>query len=475
MGAFSRVAPHAATRERVRRAFSHLVLSDRVLDQLGPAINAGQSLFIYGPAGQRQDADRAGDPRPARRDIAIPYAIEVEGQIVRVFDPVKHEPIAGRCAERRRFDLGSARRRPLGPRAGGRWSWSAASSRSTRSARPAARRLLPGAAADARQRRRAGHRRLRPPALPPTRAAEPLDRAAREPRRLPDAQTGQKFELPFAALVVFATNLRPQRPRRRGVPPPHPLQGLRSRARRARSSPRSSSAAARRAASTSIRRSSTHLLRRVLPAARMPLRGCHPRDLIEHALSLADYRGEPRAHAGAARRACDVYFVDDSPVAPLTRLSMSAGDALSLACRGGRSSVPLLAAAHGARRSGRAVGPHHLAARAAPASRPVRIVAQVTGAETPPCRRSGSSSTQAWSARTTTARLRRRVDGRQPVRAPRDRRRGRDATGAARGHRRRSRRSRSSRRRGLERPARGDGAGRDRAGTSIRPRARSSR
>ena len=43
-------APHA-TRDRVREAFSHLVLSDRVLDQLGPAINAGHSMFVYGPPG----------------------------------------------------------------------------------------------------------------------------------------------------------------------------------------------------------------------------------------------------------------------------------------------------------------------------------------------------------------------------------------------------------------------------------------
>src|SRR5262245_18387699 len=44
-------APHIATRARVREAFKHLVLVQRVLDQLGPAINAGHSLFVYGPPG----------------------------------------------------------------------------------------------------------------------------------------------------------------------------------------------------------------------------------------------------------------------------------------------------------------------------------------------------------------------------------------------------------------------------------------
>ena len=36
---------------RVRQAFSHLVISERVIDQLGPAINAGHSMFVYGPPG----------------------------------------------------------------------------------------------------------------------------------------------------------------------------------------------------------------------------------------------------------------------------------------------------------------------------------------------------------------------------------------------------------------------------------------
>jgi len=48
---FEKAAPRFATRERVREAFSHLVISQNVLDQLGPAINAGHSMFVYGPPG----------------------------------------------------------------------------------------------------------------------------------------------------------------------------------------------------------------------------------------------------------------------------------------------------------------------------------------------------------------------------------------------------------------------------------------
>ena len=51
MAEYQKHAPRAATRDRVREAFAHLVISDRVLDQLGPAINAGHSMFVYGPPG----------------------------------------------------------------------------------------------------------------------------------------------------------------------------------------------------------------------------------------------------------------------------------------------------------------------------------------------------------------------------------------------------------------------------------------
>jgi SpoVK/Ycf46/Vps4 family AAA+-type ATPase len=57
----------------------------------------------------------------------------------------------------------------------------------------------------------------------------------------------------------------------------------------------------------------------------LPLRGCHPRDLVEHALTLAEYLGEPRALTPALlRAACDSYFVDESDSASLLSSSSHA-------------------------------------------------------------------------------------------------------------------------------------------------------
>src|ERR687890_169554 len=79
MHAYRESAPRGATQERVRQAFSHLVISDAVLDQLGPAINAGHSMFVYGPPGNGKTLISQAIQKLLDGDIHIPHAIEVEG------------------------------------------------------------------------------------------------------------------------------------------------------------------------------------------------------------------------------------------------------------------------------------------------------------------------------------------------------------------------------------------------------------
>ena len=95
MRAFRQTAAPTATRERVRDAFAHLVISEGVLDQLGPAINAGHSMFVYGPPGNGKTVISQAIRRLLHGDIMIPHALEVEGAIIRLFDPVNHERVAG--------------------------------------------------------------------------------------------------------------------------------------------------------------------------------------------------------------------------------------------------------------------------------------------------------------------------------------------------------------------------------------------
>jgi predicted ATPase with chaperone activity len=83
------VATHHAD---VARAFSHLVLDERKLSQLGTALNSGTSIFLYGPTGVGKSAIAEALSKVLAEDAAwIPYAIEVDGQIITVFDPVIHK------------------------------------------------------------------------------------------------------------------------------------------------------------------------------------------------------------------------------------------------------------------------------------------------------------------------------------------------------------------------------------------------
>ena len=77
--------------ERVAEGFSHLVVEPAMLNQLGPAISAGRALFLYGPPGNGKSVMGEGIGRVLGGDIYIPHAIDVDGQVISVYDPVTHE------------------------------------------------------------------------------------------------------------------------------------------------------------------------------------------------------------------------------------------------------------------------------------------------------------------------------------------------------------------------------------------------
>ena len=80
-------------RERLRDGFSHLIIGDEVLEQLGPAVNAGKAVFLYGPPGNGKTVIAEGMGRALGGDMYMPHAIDVDGQIVTMFDPINHESL----------------------------------------------------------------------------------------------------------------------------------------------------------------------------------------------------------------------------------------------------------------------------------------------------------------------------------------------------------------------------------------------
>jgi predicted ATPase with chaperone activity len=106
--------------ETYLKGLSHLVLPRRVLAGLGPALNSGRSLLIYGGAGNGKSSITlaVGDMLPG--EVLIPYAVVVHGQIIKVFDPRLHQRVsADALAERRQHIIRlspSGRERRLDPR-----------------------------------------------------------------------------------------------------------------------------------------------------------------------------------------------------------------------------------------------------------------------------------------------------------------------------------------------------------------------
>ena len=78
------------TRDSLREAFRDLVLPDKFLDRLGPALIGQQSLFLYGGTGSGKTSIAERILRVYEDRVLVPYAVEVDGHIVTVFDPVVH-------------------------------------------------------------------------------------------------------------------------------------------------------------------------------------------------------------------------------------------------------------------------------------------------------------------------------------------------------------------------------------------------
>jgi predicted ATPase with chaperone activity len=87
------VRDQIASREEVNSVFANIVVKKETLTQIGASFNSGGSLFMYGPAGTGKTFLASQMLRLLQGDIVIPHAVVVEGQIIRVYDPVNHAAV----------------------------------------------------------------------------------------------------------------------------------------------------------------------------------------------------------------------------------------------------------------------------------------------------------------------------------------------------------------------------------------------
>jgi len=297
----------------VRQALSHLVLNDRIYNQVGPAVNSGRSVFLYGPPGNGKTAIAESIGLMIfREDIYVPYAVEVDGQIIKVFDSINHRPVE----ENREA---SSSKNKKGSRIDRRW---------IKIHRPfivtGGELTLEGLdlvydsvskyyEAPFQMRANGGMLLIDDFGRQQVRPRELLNRWIVPLEKRVDfltLHTGRKIEIPFDMLIAFATNLAPAdlvdeaflRRIRHKIqirdPSFEEYREIFKNVCNQKGVPYDEEALA-------------YLLKEHYIKPQMPLRACHPRDIIDQLIDIARYQNRPPVLArDLMDQACEAYFVE---------------------------------------------------------------------------------------------------------------------------------------------------------------------
>jgi hypothetical protein len=83
----------AVTKGEMHRAFQDVVLEERLLDRLGPSLNSGRAIFVYGPAGTGKTYVAQKLRRLFHDRTLIPHAISINETVISIFDPLVHRAV----------------------------------------------------------------------------------------------------------------------------------------------------------------------------------------------------------------------------------------------------------------------------------------------------------------------------------------------------------------------------------------------
>jgi len=98
------VSGMSVTKDRLEQVLADVAMSAELRDQLGAAMNSQRAILLYGPPGAGKTFLCEQMARLLTGDVAVPYAVEVGGEIIRVFDPLVHRPARAREGPRLTID-----------------------------------------------------------------------------------------------------------------------------------------------------------------------------------------------------------------------------------------------------------------------------------------------------------------------------------------------------------------------------------
>ena len=288
--------------EDLLRAFHSLILDADLIARLGTAVSSNTSIFLYGPSGTGKTSIACNIPEIYNDSVWIPYAVEVNNQIISVYDAGVHRKSDEVPAEE--FDtrwILCHRPRVL---AGGELSGEMLDLQYASASRYYTAPLQMKANNGVLILDDFGRQRMRPDELL-NRWMTPLDRRV----DFLSFPGGGKFEIPFDLFVVFSTNLDPRQladdaflrriPNkvRVGAATPEQFMQILCHECAARGISWNSEVAER--------------LTRFIPLEmKQPLVQCLPRDLTNQMLWACTYAGEqPELTWEAAEQACRKYFL----------------------------------------------------------------------------------------------------------------------------------------------------------------------
>ncbi len=298
------------TRELMRTTFSDVVLDGEMLDRLGPALNSGKAIFVYGEPGTGKTYITQRLSRLVGDAVLVPHAIAIGETIIQVFDPAVHVPIPA-ANSGMRLDHGHDPRYVLCRRplvvTGGELNLEMLEVQFDPTTRQYRAPLQLKATNGMLIIDDLGRQRV-PPRAVLNRWIVPME----EGRDYLTLQTGQHFAALFDLILVFSTNLRPP--------------DLADEAFLRRIGYKIQFEALTPAQYHEIWKQvceqhgvlydpsvCQQVIERLHAPARVPLLPCHPRDLIDMALDHAAYLGDgDQLRPDALEWAWKNYFVDMS-------------------------------------------------------------------------------------------------------------------------------------------------------------------